>query len=81
MNDAQLQVLDGPSVFRSDPGGGPHDGRRVALPIGMLTLLIILLLVALLGGGIGYGRFGAAGMGPAGLIVVILLVLLLMGRL
>lgn len=47
----------------------------------MLTLLIILLLLALLGGGLGYGRFGAVGMGPAGLIVLLLVVLWLTGNL
>lgn len=47
----------------------------------MITLLIVLLLLALLGGGLGYGRFGAAGMSPAALIVVILIVLALSGRL
>lgn len=47
----------------------------------MLTILIVLLLIALLGGGLGYGRFGAAGMSPAAILVVILLALFLMGRL
>jgi hypothetical protein len=47
----------------------------------MLTLLIILLLVAVLAGGFGHGRFGAVGWSPAALIVIILLVLLLTGHL
>jgi hypothetical protein len=47
----------------------------------MLTLLIVLLLLALLGGGLGYGRFGAAGLSPAALIVVVLIILALSGRL
>jgi hypothetical protein len=47
----------------------------------MLTILVILLLIALLGGGIGYGRYGFAGMSPAGLLIVILIVLALSGRL
>lgn len=47
----------------------------------MLTLLIVLLVLALLGGGLGYGRFGAMGMSPAALLVIILIVLALMGRL
>lgn len=47
----------------------------------MITLLIVLLLLALLGGGLGYGRFGAAGLSPAALIVVILILLALTGRL
>ncbi len=49
--------------------------------MGMLTILIVILLIALLGGGLGYGRFGAAGMSPAALIVLILVVLALTGRL
>ena len=47
----------------------------------MLTLLIVLLLLALLGGGLGYGRFGAVGMSPAALLVIILIVLALTGNL
>ena len=47
----------------------------------MLTILVILLLLALLGGGIGYGRYGFAGMSPAGILVVILIVMALTGRL
>jgi hypothetical protein len=47
----------------------------------MLTILIVVLLIALLGGGFGYSRYGYAGMSPAALIGIVLLVLLLMGRL
>jgi hypothetical protein len=47
----------------------------------MLTLLIILLVISLLGGGFGYRSWGAAGMSPAGIIVLILLILALTGRL
>jgi hypothetical protein len=47
----------------------------------MMTLLVVLLLLALLGGGLGYGRFGAAGLSPAALIILVLVVLALTGRL
>jgi hypothetical protein len=47
----------------------------------LTTLVIILLVVALIGGGLGHERYGYAGWSPAGLIVVVLLVLLLTGRL
>ena len=47
----------------------------------MITILIIVLIIALLGGGMGYGRFGAAGMSPAAIIGIILVVMLLTGRL
>jgi hypothetical protein len=47
----------------------------------MLTILVVVLLIAALGGGLGYGRFGAAGMSPAALIVLLLVVLALTGRL
>lgn len=48
----------------------------------MLTILLIVLLVVFLaGGGLGYSRWGAGGMSPAVLIGVILVVLLLSGRL
>jgi hypothetical protein len=45
------------------------------------TLLIILLVIALLGGGLGHGTYGWAGWSPAGILIVILLILLLTGRL
>lgn len=47
----------------------------------MLTILIVIGLIALLGGGLGYNRFGAAGMSPAALIILVLVVLALTGRL
>jgi hypothetical protein len=46
-----------------------------------MILLIVLLVLALGGGGIGYSRYGAAGMSPAGLVILILLLLYFTGRL
>jgi len=46
----------------------------------MLTLLIILLLLSLLGGGFGHSRVGYWGWSPAGVIIVVLIVLALTGR-
>ena len=46
----------------------------------MFTILIILLVLALLGGGLGHGRYGYAGWSPAGILVVVLLVLFLSGH-
>ncbi len=46
----------------------------------MFTILLIVLLVALVLGGMGHSRFGYAGWSPAGLIVVVLLFLLLTGH-
>ena len=47
----------------------------------MLTILLILLVVALLGGGLGHSRAGLAGWSPAGIIIVILVIMALTGRL
>lgn len=47
----------------------------------MLTLLIILLVLALVGGGFGHSRYGYRGWSPAGILVVILLILVLTGNL
>lgn len=48
----------------------------------MLTiLLLILLVVALAGGGWGHSRYGYVGWSPAGILIIILLVMLLTGRL
>lgn len=46
-----------------------------------MTILIVVLLIALLGGGLGFSRFGALGMSPAAIIVLILIVMALSGRL
>lgn len=45
----------------------------------MLTILLILLLLAVIGGGLGYSRFGYAGWSPAGIILIIVLVMFLTG--
>jgi hypothetical protein len=46
----------------------------------MLTILLIVLVIALLGGGLGHSRYGYVGWSPAGIIVVILLLLLFTGH-
>jgi hypothetical protein len=48
----------------------------------MITILLIVLLIAALGGGgWGHSRYGAAGWSPAGIILVLLLVLYFTGNL
>lgn len=46
----------------------------------MLTILFILLVLALVGGGLGHSRFGYAGWSPAGILIVILLVMFFTGN-
>jgi hypothetical protein len=46
----------------------------------MLTILLIVLVIALLGGGLGHSRYGYAGWSPAGIVVVVLLLLLFTGH-
>jgi hypothetical protein len=46
----------------------------------MLTILLIVLVIALLGGGLGHSRYGYAGWSPAGILVVILLLWLFTGH-
>ena len=46
----------------------------------MLMILLIVLVIALLGGGLGHSRYGAAGWSPAGILVVILLLWLVTGH-
>jgi hypothetical protein len=46
----------------------------------MFTILLIVLLIALIGGGLGHSRYGYAGWSPAGLLVVILLIMLFTGH-
>jgi hypothetical protein len=47
----------------------------------MLTILIIVLLIALFGGGLGHGKFGAAGWSPAAIIAVVLIFMFVTNRL
>ncbi len=46
-----------------------------------MILLIVVLVLALAGGGAGHSRFGLAGWSPAGLILLVLVVLWLTGHL
>lgn len=46
----------------------------------LFTILIILLVLSLFGGGLGHSRYGYAGWGPAGILVVVLLVMFLSGH-
>lgn len=47
----------------------------------LLTILVILLLLALFGGGWGYSRYGGLSWSPLGLLLIILLILFLSGSL
>jgi hypothetical protein len=47
----------------------------------LMTILIVVLIVALLGGGFGHGRFGVAGWSPAAIILLVLAVLYFTGHL
>ena len=48
----------------------------------LMILLLVLLAVAVLGGGFGYQRYGPWGGGfPVGLVLIVLLVLYLTGHL
>jgi hypothetical protein len=47
----------------------------------LLTILVVLLILSLLGGGWGYSRWGYAGMSPAGVVLLILVILWLTGHL
>ncbi len=46
----------------------------------LMTILVVLLVLSLIGGGLGYSRVGYAGWSPAGILLVILVVLLVTGR-
>lgn len=55
-------------------------GYGLATAAAMFTILIILLVLALIGGGVGHSRFGYAGWSPAGLLILVLVVLMLTGN-
>ena len=70
----------------SQPIGDCNDPRRGASNTSLWTIILIILVIALLGGfsGIGGGPFygtGYYGGGGLGLLIVVLLVLLLLGKL
>lgn len=45
----------------------------------ILTILIVLVVLALVGGGLGHRRYGYAGWSPAGVLVVVLAFVYLTG--
>jgi hypothetical protein len=47
----------------------------------LMTILVVFLLLALVGGGWGHSRYGYAGWSPAGLILIVLAVLWFTGSL
>jgi hypothetical protein len=47
----------------------------------LLTILVVVLVLAVVGGGYGHSRIGYVGWSPVGIILVILLVLFLTGHL
>jgi hypothetical protein len=46
----------------------------------LMTILLVLLILSLIGGGVGHTRLGYAGWSPAGILLVILVVLFFTGR-
>ena len=46
----------------------------------LFTILIVLLVLSLLGGGWGYSRYGYAAVSPLGILLVLFLILYFTGR-
>jgi hypothetical protein len=47
----------------------------------LMIVLIVLLVLALAGGGLGHSRYGLSGWSPAGILLVVVVVLYLTGHL
>lgn len=47
----------------------------------LFTILLIVLVVSLIGGGVGHSRFGYAGWSPAGIILLVVALLYFTGHL
>jgi hypothetical protein len=47
----------------------------------LFTIIVVLLILALVGGGFGQSRFGYAGWSPAGIILLVMVVLWFTGNL
>ena len=45
------------------------------------TIILVLLLVSLLGGGMGYSRYGYGGFSPVAIIVIVAVILYFTGHL
>ena len=46
----------------------------------LMLILLVVLAVALLGGGLGHSRYGYVGWSPAAIILVVVLILFATGR-
>jgi len=47
----------------------------------LMTILIVVLVLSLIGGGIGHSKVGFVGWSPAGIILLVLIILFVTGRL
>lgn len=47
----------------------------------LMTILIVVLILSLIGGGFGHSRVGFIGWSPAGIILLVLVILFVTGRL
>jgi hypothetical protein len=47
----------------------------------LITVLLVLVVLSLVGGGVGHSRYGYAGWSPAGILVAIIVVMWLTGHL
>ncbi len=45
----------------------------------LLTIILVLVVISLIGGGMGHSRYGYAGWSPAGVLVLVLVVMLFVG--
>src|SRR5450631_1986420 len=84
MHRTSFQGLD--SIRRRSQSAIAADPKRGASNMSLWTIILIILVIALLGGfsGIGGGPFygtGYYGGGGLGLVIVVLLILLLLGKL
>jgi hypothetical protein len=83
---SKMELSEFPFVFSADGRANGAAARLEENYMSIGTIILIILVIALLGGfsGIGGGPFygtGYYGGGGLGLIIVILLILLLLGRL
>lgn len=46
----------------------------------LLTILIVLFVLALVGGGFGHSRYGYAGWSPAGVLLIVVLIVFFTGN-
>jgi hypothetical protein len=65
---------------RRKPFAARRKSRAFKEQFMLMTILLVVLVLSLVGGGIGHSRYGYAGWSPAGIVLVVLAILFFTGQ-